>query len=70
MTVVGTMFTWFVTAFGSAVVFFFKGINKRVLNGMLGSKFFSAPKIEFDMELTSSKPGNYGKIQGRGYRVV
>ena len=31
-----TMFTWFVTAMGSAMVFFFKSINKKVLNAMLG----------------------------------
>lgn len=31
-----TLFTWFVTAVGSATVFFFKKINKKVLNAMLG----------------------------------
>ncbi len=31
-----TMFTWFMTAAGSAMVFFFKQINRIVLNGMLG----------------------------------
>lgn len=31
-----TLFTWFVTALGSSMVFVFKSINKRVLNGMLG----------------------------------
>lgn len=31
-----TLFTWFVTALGAGLVFFFKEINKRVLNGMLG----------------------------------
>lgn len=31
-----TLFTWFVTALGSATVFIFKGINRKVLNGMLG----------------------------------
>jgi zinc transporter, ZIP family len=31
-----TLFTWFVTAFGAAMVFIFKTINKNVLNGMLG----------------------------------
>ena len=31
-----TLFTWGVTALGSALVFFFKSINKTVLNGMLG----------------------------------
>jgi ZIP family zinc transporter len=32
----GTTFTWAVTALGAAMVFFFKTINKKVLDGMLG----------------------------------
>ncbi|WP_246208669.1 ZIP family metal transporter [Anaerotalea alkaliphila] len=32
----GTLFTWALTALGAAMVFFFKSINKTVLNGMLG----------------------------------
>ena len=31
-----TMFTWFVTALGAGLVFFFKTINRKVLDGMLG----------------------------------
>jgi len=31
-----TIFTWLVTALGSSMVFFFKSINKKVLNSMLG----------------------------------
>jgi len=31
-----TTFTWLVTALGAALVFFFKSINRRVLDGMLG----------------------------------
>jgi len=31
-----TLFTWFVTALGAALVFFFKAINRKVLDGMLG----------------------------------
>ncbi|MBN1755287.1 ZIP family metal transporter [bacterium] len=31
-----TLFTWLVTALGSSMVFFFKMINKKVLNSMLG----------------------------------
>lgn len=51
-----TMFTWGVTALGAATVFFFKTINKNVLNAMLGfaagvmiaASFWSllAPSIE------------------------
>jgi ZIP family zinc transporter len=33
---VGTLFTWFVTALGAGLVFFFKSINRKVLNTMLG----------------------------------
>lgn len=33
---IGTCFTWFLTALGAAVVFFFKEINRKVLDGMLG----------------------------------
>ena len=32
----GTCFTWLVTALGAAMVFFFKTINRKVLDGMLG----------------------------------
>ncbi|AUN24953.1 ZIP family metal transporter [Clostridium botulinum] len=31
-----TLFTWAVTALGASLVFFFKNINKKVLNAMLG----------------------------------
>lgn len=31
-----TLFTWFVTALGASLVFFFKNINKTVLDAMLG----------------------------------
>ena len=31
-----TLFTWAMTALGSAMVFFFKTINKKILNSMLG----------------------------------
>jgi ZIP family zinc transporter len=32
----GTLFTWFVTALGAGMVFFFKSIERRMLDGMLG----------------------------------
>ncbi|MFA5536424.1 MAG: ZIP family metal transporter [Bacillota bacterium] len=57
----GTMFTWAVTALGASLVFFFKKINKMVLNGMLGfaagvmtaASFWSllAPGIEMAEDL-------------------
>ncbi len=33
---IGTIFTWFMTAAGAGVVFFFKSINRKFLDGMLG----------------------------------
>jgi ZIP family zinc transporter len=33
---VATGFTWFITALGAGVVFFFREINRKVLDGMLG----------------------------------
>ena len=32
----GTLFTWFMTAAGAAVVFFFRKIERKLLDGMLG----------------------------------
>ena len=32
----GTLFTWAMTAAGAAAVFLFKTINRKVLDGMLG----------------------------------
>lgn len=60
-----TLFTWLVTALGAALVFFFRAINRRVLNAMLGfaagvmiaASFWSllAPAIEMSVEL--GQPG-------------
>ncbi|WP_197740411.1 MULTISPECIES: ZIP family metal transporter [Desulfosarcina] len=33
---IATLFTWFMTALGSGLVFFFKTINRKVLDAMLG----------------------------------
>ncbi len=33
---IATLFTWFLTALGASVVFFFKNMNRVVLDGMLG----------------------------------
>lgn len=55
------LFTWGVTALGAALVFFFKTINKNVLNGMLGfasgvmiaASFFSLllPAVEMSEQI-------------------
>jgi ZIP family zinc transporter len=36
LALIATLFTWGITAFGASMVFFFKSINKKVLNAMLG----------------------------------
>ena len=35
-TLIGTGFTWLVTAMGACLVFFFKSVNRKVMDGMLG----------------------------------
>jgi zinc transporter, ZIP family len=59
-----TCFTWLVTALGASLVFFFKKINKKVLDGMLGfasgvmiaASFWSllAPAIELSEVMGNS----------------
>jgi zinc transporter, ZIP family len=36
LALIATLFTWFVTAAGSSMVFFFKSIDRKILNSMLG----------------------------------
>jgi ZIP family zinc transporter len=62
---IATTFTWLVTALGAATVFFFKQVNRKLLDGMLGfaagvmiaASYWSllAPSIEMSRE-TSSVP--------------
>ena len=57
-----TLFTWGVTALGASLVFFFKGVNQRVLDAMMGfaagvmiaASYWSllAPAIEMTPEVT------------------
>lgn len=63
--IIATTFTWLLTALGAAMVFFFKEVNRKLLDGMLGfaagvmiaASFWSllAPAIEMTRE-TSSMP--------------
>lgn len=74
-----TMFTWFVTAAGASLVFFFKTINIRVLNFMLGfaagvmiaASFWSllAPAIEISEQkgMTPWLPALTGFLAGAGF---
>ena len=72
-----TLFTWFVTMLGAAMVFFFKTINRRVLDSMLGfaagvmiaASFWSllAPAIEMaetDASVASWIPAVAGFLLG------
>lgn len=71
-----TLFTWFVTALGAALVFFTWTVNRRLLDGMLGmaagvmiaASFWSllAPAIELSAELggPSWLPAAIGFLSG------
>lgn len=71
-----TCFTWFVTALGASLVFFFKHVNRRFLDGMLGfaagvmiaASFWSllAPSIEMSegASLPSWFPAAVGFLLG------
>jgi ZIP family zinc transporter len=74
-----TFFTWGVTALGAAMVFFFKQINKNLLNGMLGfaagvmiaASFWSllAPGIDLAEKLgqTAWLTASIGFLAGGGF---
>ena len=63
---IATLFTWFVTLLGAAIIFFFKKINKTFMDGMLGfaagimiaASFFSllSPAIEMSNNLNINTP--------------
>jgi ZIP family zinc transporter len=67
-----TLFTWAVTAFGSAMVFFFKTINPKVLNSMLGfaagvmiaASFWSLLAPAIDMAEASGTRGWFPAVVG------
>jgi len=73
---IATLFTWSVTALGAAFVFFFKSINRKVLDGMLGfaagvmiaASYWSllAPAIEMAEEgsLPAWVPATTGFLMG------
>ena len=33
---IATLFTWFITLLGAAIVYLFKKVNKNIMDGMLG----------------------------------
>lgn len=76
---VATLFTWAVTALGAGMVFFFKSIHRKVLDGMLGfaagvmiaASYWSllAPAIAMSEggELPSWVPATVGFLMGGGF---
>ena len=74
-----TLFTWLLTAFGAAVVFLFKTIRRKILDGMLGfaagvmiaASYWSllAPSIEMaeTMGLIPWVPATIGFLMGGGF---
>jgi ZIP family zinc transporter len=74
-----TLFTWFVTALGASLVFFFREIERRVLDAMLGfaagvmiaASFWSllapAIKLSADSGLPSFLPPVIGFLAGGGF---
>ena len=73
---IATLFTWFLTTLGAAIVFFFKRIKRKVLDGMLGfaagvmiaASYWSllAPAIEMAEEgsLPAWVPATAGFLMG------
>ena len=73
---IATLFTWFLTALGAGLVFFFKTINRKILDGMLGfaagvmiaASYWSllAPAIEMAAEssLPAWVPATVGFLLG------
>jgi len=73
---IGTLFTWAVTALGASLVFLFKNVSKKILNGMLGfaagvmiaASYWSllAPAIEMSEELKGPSwvPATIGFLLG------
>lgn len=82
LALVATLFTWFVTAAGASMVFFFKSINKRILNSMLGfaagvmiaASFWSLlkPAIEMAQENGSLPwmPALIGFLSGGAFLLI
>lgn len=69
---VATLFTWGLTALGSSMVFFFKSINQRVLNAMLGfaagvmiaASFWSLLKPAIEMASEGDIAGWFPAVTG------
>ena len=79
LALIATLFTWAMTALGASMVFFFKTINQKVLNSMLGfaagvmiaASFWSLLQPSIDMAeaqgLTSWMPAVVGFLAGGAF---
>lgn len=82
LALIATLFTWAVTALGASMVFFFKKINKKVLNSMLGfaagvmiaASFWSLLKPAIEMSENSGKspwmPALVGFLAGGAFLLL
>lgn len=68
MALIGTLFTYFMTALGASLVFFFKEINQNVLNSMLG--FASGVMIAASFWSLLDPAINMAVDQGRNAALV
>jgi ZIP family zinc transporter len=76
---IATLFTWFMTALGSGLVFFFKSINRKIIDAMLGfaagvmiaASYWSllAPAIEMaeGLDLPAWFPATSGFLLGGAF---
>lgn len=82
LALIATLFTWGLTAMGASMVFFFKNINRKVLNSMLGfaagvmiaASFWSLLKPAIDMAekngTTSWVPAVVGFLAGGAFLLL
>jgi len=82
LALIATLFTWLVTAAGASMVFFFKTINNRILNSMLGfaagvmiaASFWSLLKPAIEMAEASGTlawvPALVGFLSGGAFLLI
>ncbi len=75
----GTLFTWFMTALGASMIFFTKSVSRKLLDGMLGAasgvmiaaSFWSllepAIELSYDMAVPIWFPAFVGFLVGGGF---
>ncbi len=75
MALIATLFTWFVTAAGAALVFFTKKFNQKIMDGMLGlaagvmiaASFWSLLNPAIEMSGGDWKPATIGFLLGGAF---